>query len=200
MHALELRIVAFDLRAGEGNRNGLAAARAYHGLARLLRRLLQIEMAHAHAHPARSRCCGPASSSFAVAEQLAGGCIDNFHYSFRGGNEHRIGHAVEHAVQIVAVDRGLAQPPAHPLQSTLQLAELVAPARYRADGCSRPGRCARRRGSKRQWVVPRAAPCARKDSRRPARRAVPVRPPVPVRCALHSRLRPQAAPAGCWAR
>ena len=42
--ALELRIVARDLRAGERDRDGLAAARAHHGLARLLRGLQQVEV------------------------------------------------------------------------------------------------------------------------------------------------------------
>src|ERR1700733_6279678 len=41
--ALELRIIACDLRAGEGNGYRLPVARAHDGLARLLCRLAQIE-------------------------------------------------------------------------------------------------------------------------------------------------------------
>ncbi len=61
----------------------------------------------------------------AVAEELAGGGVGQLDHAVGGGDEHRIRHAVEHAVQVVLVDGRLAQPAAHALERLLQLAELI---------------------------------------------------------------------------
>jgi hypothetical protein len=56
-----------------------------------------------------------------------GRLVGNAHDACRCGHEHRVGHAVEHAVQVVARESGRAQGLAHVLEGQLQLAELVAP-------------------------------------------------------------------------
>jgi hypothetical protein len=113
-------------RAGERDRNGLAVARAHDGLARLLRRLQQVE-ALALALLERQHDAAPEDLLLAQGEQLARGGVGQLHHAVRRGDEHRIGHAVEHAVQIALVDRRVAQMRAHALERLLELADDVPP-------------------------------------------------------------------------
>src|SRR4029077_5439528 len=124
--ALELRVVAVDARAADGHRNRLPGTRAHERLARLVRRLLQIEVRALALFQHREHA---AAEQLLLTEpkQLAGSGIRHLDDPVGGGDEHRIGHAVEHAVQVALVDRRLAQPPAHALERLLQLTEDVAP-------------------------------------------------------------------------
>ena len=65
-----------------------------------------------------------------VAEQLAGGGVGHLDDAVRRGDEHRVRHAVEHAVQVALVDGRDAQAAAHALERLLQVAERVALARH----------------------------------------------------------------------
>ena len=204
--ALELRIVARDLRAGERHRDGLPGARAHHGLARLVRGLQQVEVL-ALALVERRGDAAAEDLLFGVAEHLAGRGVRDLDDAVRRGDEHRIGHAVEHAVQVVLVDGRLAQLGAHALERLLQLAELVAAhhiqragvvalpdalraADQRDDGLLELAAGAPAEGGadeaaeRRECRRPTAAPCCRS-----------ARPAVSHRLASGSRLRSRALPA-----
>ena len=120
--ALELRIVAVDARAGEGHRDRLAGAGAHDRLARLLRRLQQVE-ADALALGEDRDDAAPEQFLLAIAQQLAGRGVGKADDPVRRGHEHPVGHAVEDAVQVVLVDGRLAQAGPHALERLLQLTE-----------------------------------------------------------------------------
>ena len=127
--ALELRVVAVDARTGEGHRNGLPAARAYHGLARFLRRLQQIE---AGALALLEHGDNAAAEEFlvGVTQQLARRQVRKLDHPVGRGDEHRVRHAVQHAVEVALVNGGLPQPPAHALERLLQIPERVLAAHF----------------------------------------------------------------------
>ena len=141
--ALVLRIVGGDLRAGDGDRNGLAVARLHHGFARVLRGAQHVELA-ALAFVEDRHDAAADQLFFAPGEQLAGRLVGHADHAVGRGHEHRVGHAAEHVGQVVLVDRRLAQLLAHALERRLQLAELVAPPDFHAAASSRPARCGRR--------------------------------------------------------
>ena len=115
----ELRVVGGDARAGERHRDGLAGAGAQHGLAGLARRLQQsnsralalsgVQQDRDAADAVPPRCSRSAAGRARWPSDRAVG----------GGDEHRVAHAVEHAVQVVLVDGGLAQRLAHALERLL---------------------------------------------------------------------------------
>ena len=67
----------------------------------------------------------PSSSSSLEAEQLARCRVRELDDAVGRGDEHRVRHAVEHAVQIPLADRRLPQPPAHALERLLQPRERI---------------------------------------------------------------------------
>ena len=69
----------------------------------------------------------PSSSSSPKPSSLQAAQLAHLDDAVGRGDEHRVGHAVEHAVQVVLVDGGLAQLSAHALERLLQLAERIAP-------------------------------------------------------------------------
>ena len=122
--ALELRILGRDLRAGEGNRDRLSAARADHRLARILGRLRDREggafLLLEHEQDRLSD-----QLLLAVAEQLAGRVVGALDRAVRRSHQHGIVHAVQNDVQVVLGDGRLPQLQAHALQRELQLTDLV---------------------------------------------------------------------------
>ena len=122
--ALELRVGAFDARARERHRDRLAVACPDDRLAGFLRGLQQVE-ALALALIEHGDDAAAEDLFLAEGEQLAGRRVCDLDHAVRRGHEHGIGHAVEHAVQVVLVDRGLPQARAHALERLLQLPHHV---------------------------------------------------------------------------
>ncbi len=138
--ARELRVVGVDVRAGERHRNGLAAVRAQHRFADFagaLQRHVRIGVGRALAAATR---CGdrPARSSVAPVSRLCGEVGDADRAVGRG-HEHRVGHAVEHVVEVVLRDGGLAR--LWRIWSTVRCRSPSSSRRIaaRLAACSRPG-------------------------------------------------------------
>ena len=122
--ALELRIFGGDRRTGHGNRNGLAAGGAQHGLARFGRRIGEVEGAAVRiVDEADQRLVQ--QLGFLVAEQALRRLVAALDDAVRRGHQHRIAQAVEHGVQIVLGDGGFVQFLPHALERELQIAELI---------------------------------------------------------------------------
>ena len=68
-----------------------------------------------------------------VTRQSAGRLVGDAHCSTRRRDEHRIVHAVEHAIQVIACVGRVPQRYSHILKGVLELAESIAP---RADECT----------------------------------------------------------------
>ena len=123
--ALELWVERRDARGGHGYRDGLSGRGAQHGLARLGRRAAEIEgaavglvdeAAERLAHQVR----------VAVAEKALRRLVAALDDAVRRSDDYRVAQAVEHRVEIILGDGGLAELLPHALERMLQLAEIIA--------------------------------------------------------------------------
>ena len=119
--ALELGVLGRDGRTGHRNRDGLAARRAQHRLARLRPRMHRIE-AGAVRFVDESRERPAEEVRLGEPEQLLRRLVAAAHDAVGRGHEHGVGKTVEHGVQVILRDRGLAQLLAHALERELQIA------------------------------------------------------------------------------
>ncbi len=131
--ALELRVVALDMRSGERDRYGLSGTCPDYSLASLLRRLREIEVFTLtlieHGHDAAAK-----DFFLAEAQQLACRGIGELYHTVGRGHEHRVRHAVQDAVQVALVNSVLAQTRAHALERLLQITQHITSPHFERAG------------------------------------------------------------------
>ncbi len=124
--ALKLRIFRIDRGTCHGDRYGLAAGRAQHGLARFLRGMRRVERAAMHLIDEAEQWLADQFRGGEAQQQLRG-VIAALDDAIGRSHEHRVAQAVENGVQVILGDRRFVQVLTHALERKLQIAELVAP-------------------------------------------------------------------------